>query len=64
MTRYSQGPEGAEISSIFQSNQAKWNNDKENSFFVDMPTEEKRCISAEGDSTNKTLPGRLKQEAD
>ena len=37
----SQRPESAEITTILQSYQTEGNDDKQNRFFVDMPTEEK-----------------------
>lgn len=64
MPGHSQGPEGPEVSPIFQSNETEGNDDEENRFLVNMPTKEKGRISAESDGTNKRIPVRSEPKLD
>lgn len=63
MTRHSQRSECTEISAVNECDQAEWYDDKEDCLLVDMPTEQKRGVATERDSTNKCLPGRLREKS-
>jgi len=56
MTSDSQGPESAKESAVMKCNQAKWNDDKQNRFLVNMPAKEEGSVTAERDCTDKRLP--------
>jgi hypothetical protein len=56
MTGYRQGSEGAKIPSILQGNETERDDDKKDRLLVDVPTEEKRGISAQSDRPNKRIP--------
>lgn len=53
------GTESAKVSSVFESNQAEWDDDQEDSLLVDVPTKQERGISAESDSAHKSIPGGI-----
>ena len=54
----SKRPEGAEIASILESEQAEWDDDKKNCLLVDVPAEQERSIAAESDCRNEVVPCR------
>lgn len=62
MTCDRQWSECAEVASIFECNEAEWDNDQKNSLFVDVPAKEEGGISAESDSSDKRFPVRTQPE--
>ena len=61
MAGYGQWSEGAEVSSVLESNQAEWDNNKQYGFFVNVPPKQEGRITAEGDSADECVPGRLEK---
>lgn len=64
MARYCERPECAEISSVFERDQAEWDDDQENGFLVDVISEKERGVSAERDRADKRFPVGTKPELD
>lgn len=62
MTRHCQGSECTKISSILERNEAEGNDDKQDSFLVNVPTEQERRITAECGCSNKGMPARAEEE--
>jgi hypothetical protein len=46
MPGHGQRPEGTEISAVFECQQAERDYDEEDGLFVDVPSEEERCVAA------------------
>ena len=57
MPCHSKRTEGTEVSSIFDRDQAEWDDNQEHGFLVHVPAEQKRCVCAKGDGAHKELPG-------
>lgn len=56
MPRNCQRSECAEVATVLEGDKTEWDDDEENGFLVHMPAEEERCIAAEGDRTDKSIP--------
>ena len=61
VARYGQRSKRAKISPIFESNQAEWDNNKQYGLFVNVPPKQEGRITAEGDSADECVPGRLEK---
>lgn len=59
-----QRSESTQISAVGEGNEAEWDDDQENRFFVHMPAEEKRRITTKGDGTDECIPSWLEEEFD
>lgn len=57
-----QRSEGAEVSSVFEGEQAEWYDDQKDGFLVDVPPEEEGCIAAERNGGDKGLPGWMQKQ--
>lgn len=64
MTRNCQRPEGAQITTIFQRDEAERDDDKQNGFFVYVPAEEEGGITAECQGCDKVCPGWAEEQFD
>jgi len=62
VARHGQGPEGAEIPAVLQGDEAEGDDDEEDGLLMDMPPEEERGVSAEGDSPDEVVPGGLDEQ--
>ena len=62
MSGYSQGAESAKVPPVFERDETERDNDQKYRFLMDMPAEQERCISAQGDGTNESLPFRVAPE--
>lgn len=62
VTGHGKRTERAEVPAIFQCDQAEGNDDQEHCLFMDVPAEQERGISAEGDGANECLPVGSKPE--
>lgn len=52
----SQWPECAEVATVLQSDQAEGNDDQKDSFLMNVPTEEERCVSTKRERSYKCIP--------
>lgn len=57
MSCNSERTEGAEVPSIFNGDQAEWDNNQEHGFLVDVPPKQKRRVRAKSDGAHERLPG-------
>ena len=64
MASDSQGPKSAVIPAILKRDQTEGNNDEQNCLFVNVPSEQKGCISAERHGADKGFPGGLKEKSE
>lgn len=64
MTRNCERPESAQVSSVFQREEAEGDDDEEDRFLMDMPAEEERCVAAERDRCHKIVPRWLEEQLD
>ena len=62
VTGNGQRSERSEVPSVFECEQAKGYNDKQNRFLVDVPAEEEGSVSAQCESRHKCMPIRFKEE--
>jgi hypothetical protein len=60
----SERSESSKVSSVTQRDQTERYNDKENSLFMNMPSEEKGCIAAKSNCANKGIPGGFYKKSD
>lgn len=58
------GPEGTEVPSVLECNQAERDDYKEDGLLVDMPPEEERSVPTQGQRTYKGIPVRTEPEFD
>lgn len=63
MAGHSQWSKCAEVPAIMKGNQAEGNDDKQNGFLMNMPSEEKGSITTKSDCADENLPGWLVEEA-
>lgn len=56
--------ECAEISPVFERDQAEWDDDQEDGFLVDVISEKERGVSAQRDRADKRFPVWPKPELD
>jgi hypothetical protein len=61
MACYGEWAERSKVSAIIERNQAEGDDDKENSFLMDVPAEEERGVGAEGGSCDKVGPCRTEE---
>ena len=54
MTRDGEGSVGAEVAAVFESEKTGGEEDEEDGFFVDMPTEEEGGVAAECEGSDKS----------
>lgn len=64
MARNNQRPECTEVSSIRQGNQAKGDDDQKNCFFMHVPAEKERRVSAQRHGSDEVFPSRPSKELD
>lgn len=64
MTRNRKWSESSEMSTVFECNQAERNDNQQNCLLVDMPAEQEGCISAECQSSYKSVPSWSEKELD
>jgi hypothetical protein len=58
-----QRPESAKEPAIMQRNQAEGDDDQENRFLVNMPTEKEGSVTTKRDCTDKRLPRWLVEQS-
>ena len=58
MTRHRQRSECSKVAAVLQGQKAERNDDEEDGFLVNMPSEEKRSVAAECDGADKVVPRR------
>lgn len=61
MTGYCQRSESTKVPAVTECNQAKWNDDEQDSFLVDVPAEQKGGVATKSDRTNERFPRGLVQ---
>ena len=61
MACHSERSESSEMPAIAQCNQAEWDNDQQDGFFVDVPTKEEGSKGAEGGSRDEVVPCRSEE---
>lgn len=64
MASHSQRPKGTEIATVFECEEAEWDDDEQDSLLVNMPAEQKRRITAERNCRDEGHPGWCKEELD
>lgn len=64
MACHGERSEGAEVTAVVKRDEAEGNDDQQDGFFVDVPTEEEGSISAESGSCNEIGPCRSEEELD
>jgi len=64
VTRHSQGSKCAQVSTVFESNETERYNDEQDSFLVDMPSEEEGSIATKSDCSDEGVPGWIQEELD
>jgi len=64
MTGDCKRPERSEISAIFERDQAERDDYQQDRLLVDMPAEQKGCVSAECQSTHESIPSWSEEKFD
>ena len=64
MTRHCKRPKGAEVSTIFQCEQAERYNHKQYGFLVDMPAEQEGSVATQSKRRDECIPVWLEPEFD
>lgn len=62
MPCHGQRSESPQVTSIFERGQAERDDDKQNSFLMDMPAEEERRVATECHGANERLPTGLEEQ--
>lgn len=64
MACYCQWSKSAKVSTIFECDQAEWNDDKQNSLLVNMPTEKEGCVATQRNRADEGVPSRFEEKFD
>lgn len=59
-----EGAECAEVSTVFEGEEAEGDDDEKDGFFMDVPAKEKGGVATEGEGTEEGVIGGVEEEFD
>lgn len=64
VTRHGKWPKGSKVSAVLEREEAERDDDQQNGFFMYVPAEQERRVTAERESPDKGIPRWLQEELD